>query len=63
VEGHVDEVEDEAASGGRPLMSRAELEKREHDLVHTILLKDKERKEKDEKERKHGKGFGTWFKK
>lgn len=59
----IHEETDEASDGGKRLMNREELEKRDHDLLYSILLKDKERKEKEEQKRNQGKGLAAWFKK
>ncbi|KAF2658161.1 ADP-ribosylglycohydrolase [Lophiostoma macrostomum CBS 122681] len=63
VEGQVHEVEDEAANGGKTLMSKSELEDRDRGMLHKILSRDRERKEKEERRRNQGKGIGGWFKK
>ncbi|KAF1992930.1 ADP-ribosylglycohydrolase [Amniculicola lignicola CBS 123094] len=65
VQGSVGELKDEAPDGGKPLMTKDELEKRDHDMLYSILARDKERKEKEERERKkgHAKGLTGWFKK
>ncbi|KAF2187880.1 ADP-ribosylglycohydrolase [Zopfia rhizophila CBS 207.26] len=65
VQGQVQEEKDETPDGGKGLMNREELEKRDRDMLHTILLRDKERKEKEERERRknQGKGLTGWFKK
>ncbi|KAF2265901.1 ADP-ribosylglycohydrolase [Lojkania enalia] len=65
VDGQIDYESDEAPDGGKGLMSREELEKRDYELLHMILLRDKERKEMEERERKknQGKGLAGWFKK
>ncbi|KAF2792743.1 ADP-ribosylglycohydrolase [Melanomma pulvis-pyrius CBS 109.77] len=65
IEGDAGDEKDEAPDGGKGLMNREELEKRDSDMLYAILSRDKERKEKAEKERRKslGKGLAGWFKK
>lgn len=61
----IHDEKDEAADGGKGLMTRDELEKRDADMLHRILLRDKERREKEEMQRKKAQssGISGWFKK
>jgi hypothetical protein len=61
--GEVDMPElDDAPEGGKPLMTKAEMEKRDLDFMYMMLEKDKQRKARLEKARQKGKGVGEWFK-
>ena len=55
---------DTAPDGGKGLLSKEELDRKERDIILMILNRDKERKEKEERERQgvQGKGFGKWLK-
>ncbi|KAF2279271.1 ADP-ribosylglycohydrolase [Westerdykella ornata] len=55
--------EDEAPDGGRGLMTRSELEKRDQDMVYRLLEKDRLRREEEEKARKkEGRRIAGWLK-
>ena len=55
---------DTAPDGGKGLLSKEELDRKERDIILMILNRDKERKEEEERERQRvrGKGFGKWLK-
>ncbi|OCL02505.1 ADP-ribosylglycohydrolase [Glonium stellatum] len=55
---------DTAPDGGKGLLSKEELDRRERDIILMILTRDKERKEEEEgeKQKAQGKGFGRWLK-
>lgn len=53
---------DEARDGGRKLMTREELEKRDRDMMQMLLEKDRIRREEDEKRKKEGRVNAEWFK-
>jgi ADP-ribosylglycohydrolase len=63
IQGPINIETDEAPDGGKGLMNREQLEKRDRDMLYTILLRDKERKEKEERKKNQSKGISGWFKK
>ncbi|KAF2731520.1 ADP-ribosylglycohydrolase [Polyplosphaeria fusca] len=64
-EGEVSEEVDEAPDGGKRLMDRSELEKRDRNMLEMLMFKDKARRDQQEMERRktQTKGLSTWFKK
>lgn len=61
VEGKVGEEADEKPDGGKGLMNRDELEKRDQDMLTLILTRKKDREEKERKAKEKGKGLVGWF--
>lgn len=51
---------DTALDGGRGMLGKAELDRREFEFVRMILEKQQARREAEEKSRK-GQGIGKWF--
>ncbi|PVH90968.1 ADP-ribosylglycohydrolase [Periconia macrospinosa] len=63
VEGYVKEVADEAPNGGKPLMDKNQLEKRDAEMLATILTRKKERDDRDREKKTKAKGLAAWFSK
>lgn len=61
VEGPVKEEADEMPDGGKPLMDRDQLEKRDARLLATILTRKKERDDMEREKKAKAKGLAGWF--
>ncbi|KAF2683934.1 ADP-ribosylglycohydrolase [Lentithecium fluviatile CBS 122367] len=61
VDGTVEEEADEQSDGGKGLMSKEELEKRDRNMLVLILTRKKEREEKERKAKEKKKGLAGWF--
>lgn len=61
MEGELEEEKDEAPDGGKGLMNREELERRDCAMLTLILERKKEQQERDKKEKVKGKGLVGWF--